>query len=65
MHSFDRPMLAKFGFADLDKRNPLHDLACQYLIQPVDFNTLERAGITPILLGEDFTVWYAEQRRTA
>jgi len=24
-------MLARFGFADPDKREPLHDLACQYL----------------------------------
>jgi len=31
MHAHDRTMLARFGFADPDKREPLHDLACQYL----------------------------------
>lgn len=34
MHSHDRTLLAKLGFADKDKQNPLHDLACQYLVQP-------------------------------
>jgi hypothetical protein len=34
MHSHDRTLLAKLGFADRDKQNPLHDLACQYLVQP-------------------------------
>lgn len=34
MHSHDRTLLAQLGFADRDKQNPLHDLACQYLIQP-------------------------------
>lgn len=31
MHSHDRTLLASLGFADPDKRNPLHDFACQYL----------------------------------
>ena len=31
MHSFDRTLLAKFGFADADRVNPRHELACQYL----------------------------------
>lgn len=31
MHSHDRTMLAKFGFADPDKRNPVHDQACLFL----------------------------------
>jgi len=34
MHAHDRTMLANLGFADPDKRNPLHDLACQYLALP-------------------------------
>lgn len=33
MHSFDRTLLAKLGFADPDKGNSRHDLACQYLAQ--------------------------------
>ena len=32
MHSHDRTMLAKFGFADPDRKEPLHDVACQYLV---------------------------------
>jgi hypothetical protein len=32
--SHDRTLLANLGFADPDKRNPLHDLACQYLALP-------------------------------
>lgn len=34
MHAHDRTLLAKLGFADPDKNNPAHDLACQYLAQP-------------------------------
>jgi hypothetical protein len=34
MHAHDRTLLAKLGFADPDKANPLHDLACQYLAAP-------------------------------
>jgi hypothetical protein len=33
MHSHDRTLLAKLGFQDEDKSNPLHDLACQFLAQ--------------------------------
>jgi hypothetical protein len=32
-HSHDRTLLASLGFADPDKREPLHDLACEYLSQ--------------------------------
>jgi hypothetical protein len=31
MHAHDRTMLAKLGFLDPDRREPLHDLACGYL----------------------------------
>ena len=34
MHSYDRTLLSKLGFADPDKRNPEHDQACLYLTQP-------------------------------
>jgi len=34
MHSHDRTLLSKLGFADLDKKNPLHDQACLYITQP-------------------------------
>ena len=34
MYAHDRTMVAKLGFADPDKRNPQHDLACQYLALP-------------------------------
>jgi hypothetical protein len=34
MHSHDRTMLSSLGFADPDKRDPRHDLACQYLATP-------------------------------
>lgn len=30
----DNTLLAKMGFSDPDRQNPLHDLACQYLAQP-------------------------------
>ena len=33
MHSHDRTLLARLGFADPDKRLQEHDLACQYLAQ--------------------------------
>jgi hypothetical protein len=31
MHSHDRTLLARLGFSDPDKKDPRHDLACQYL----------------------------------
>src|SRR4051794_16944824 len=34
MHSHDRTMVAKLGFADPDKRDDRHELACQFLVQP-------------------------------
>lgn len=34
MHSSDRTLLAKLGFADPDKKDARHDAACQYLAQP-------------------------------
>lgn len=33
MHSHDRTLLSKLGFADPDKKDGRHDLACQYLAQ--------------------------------
>jgi hypothetical protein len=34
LHSHDRTHLASLGFADPDKGDPRHDLACQFLAQP-------------------------------
>ena len=34
MHSHDRTLLARLGFADPDKPEPRHDLACQYIGHP-------------------------------
>lgn len=31
MHAHDRTLLARLGFGDADRKNPQHDLACQYL----------------------------------
>jgi hypothetical protein len=33
MHSHDRTLISRLGFDDPDKRNPRHDLACQYLTE--------------------------------
>lgn len=33
-HSHDRTLLASLSFSDPDKREPLHDLACEYLSEP-------------------------------
>jgi hypothetical protein len=36
MHAHERTLLARLGFADPDRRDPLHDIACRYLAkQPV------------------------------
>jgi len=40
MHSHDRTMLARLGFADPDKKNPIHDLACQYVALPENATAL-------------------------
>src|SRR3954452_17922824 len=33
MHTHTRTLLAQLGFADSDKQDPRHDLACRYLAQ--------------------------------
>jgi hypothetical protein len=33
-HAYGRTLAASLGFADDDKRHPLHELACHYLMQP-------------------------------
>lgn len=40
MHSHDRTFLANLGFADPDKADPIHDVACRYLCQPAIFDKL-------------------------
>ncbi len=41
-HSHDRTMLARLGFSDPDKQDPLHDLACRYLVRPTVASKLVR-----------------------
>ena len=31
MHAYERTLLARMGFADPDRRDPLHEIACRYL----------------------------------
>ncbi len=35
MHSHERTLLAKLGFADPDRKSDLHDVACRYLATPM------------------------------
>lgn len=42
MHSHDRTLLARLGFADPDKKDPRHDYACQYLALPENAERLVR-----------------------
>ena len=42
MHSHERTMLTKLGFADPDRREPMHDLACRYLATPDAVRRLTR-----------------------
>lgn len=49
VHSHDRTMLAGLGFADPDKRDPRHDLACQYIAAPEVARRLAEAVAAPIL----------------
>lgn len=43
MHANERTLIANLGFSDPDKKNPLHDLACQYLA--MDENRLKIANM--------------------
>lgn len=45
MHSHDRTLLAKLGFADPDKKDRRHDLACQYLALPENAERLARLAL--------------------
>jgi hypothetical protein len=42
MHAHDRTMLAKLGFADADRKEAKHDLACQFLTQPKPMEAIGR-----------------------
>ncbi len=42
MHTHERTMLARLGFADPDRREHLHDVACQYLAMPCTLRRLVR-----------------------
>lgn len=46
-HSLNRTMLANLGFADPDKREPDHDLACEYLSQNALTLAKRLTGSTP------------------
>lgn len=48
MHSHDRTMIAKLGFADDDKRNPEHDLACRYLMEDEIASRITAVVVSPI-----------------
>jgi hypothetical protein len=47
-HSHDRTLLARLGFADPDKREPRHDLACQHLALPENHERLARMMAEPM-----------------
>jgi hypothetical protein len=42
MHAHDRTLLSQLGFADPDKRDRRHDLACQYLALPANRERIVR-----------------------
>ena len=45
MHSHNRTLLAKLGFADPDKGEPRHDMACRYVTEPAQVAAiLQRIG---------------------
>lgn len=45
-HAHEKTLLARLGFSDPDRKEPLHDLACMYLSRP------EAAGKIALLPGE-------------
>lgn len=49
MYSHDRTKLvAQLGFQDKDKKNPRHDLACQYLTLPDVHRNLAKTIVKPL-----------------
>lgn len=65
MHSHDRTLIARLGFDDLDKKDPRHDLACQYLALPENVARIIEAtnpsieefqGCDPRLIGVTFSL---------
>ena len=53
MHAHNQTMLSKLGFADPDKRLPLHDLACQYLGEAGNANLLIDKIVAPVIRASD------------
>ena len=48
MHSHNQTLLSKLGFADPDKNDPRHDLACQYLGQTKQILRLFQLAMQPV-----------------
>lgn len=59
MHSHDRTLLARLGFQDPDKRNPLHDRACAYLGEPEQAARLTRLVADLALPPPETITWAA------
>lgn len=55
MHAHDRTMLASLGFADPDKRDSRHDLACQYIAQPESRQKLADMMVSELIRRENGT----------
>jgi hypothetical protein len=51
VHASDRTLAASLGFADPDKREPRHELACQYLATDEGLARLGKAVVDPIVEG--------------
>jgi hypothetical protein len=57
MHSHDRTMIAKLGFADIDKGDTRHDLACSYLAQEERILAIHNLLFTPVKKVKGATPW--------
>jgi hypothetical protein len=54
-HAYNKTLLARLGFGDEDRRNSLHDQACQFLVRPEVVQQLLKTLLARVVVSQKLT----------